>query len=429
MRKLIVSAEAYGFGPAAKLHTLCTELARRGLESHFVGHDVALAFTAANPSAFGSIRPVRTMTELAAVPPDGVGAALSVMDPFLVLWASWHGVPCVYVDSLYWMWQWPPERAAHLRRTAAELRAGPDVAAALRRLSAVPMHDSQYIAHSLSTVSCAQRSPGTDSRASRLADHGRVTVVDAVVDLSHRSPADRTSWLATTSGLLNPLVPLELALSWLRSTARLIEQAARRSEGDEPVLLAGNPEVLDAAADLASDRVRLAPLDHTATLRAMNEAMACLTPPGLTTMLESAAYGTPVLLLPEQHYGHFRNYQELSRAGSLDAFPESLVHTRVSRTAESDVIEETRAIARQLRQHEAEHDHVWSRMVSALASGMTAARLDGQRLHAAQEAVILGFAGGYSGTAQVADVLEAVLGRGGTPLRPGDVADPLPTRG
>jgi hypothetical protein len=408
MPRLLVTAEAFGFGPASKLHAICLELARRGFENHYVGQDVSLTFVQANRRAFASVVPVKEMSELAAVLPDGIDAAVSVMDPYLALWAGIHGVPCVYVDSLYWLWRWSAGEEAELQATAAALLSCGEVDAAFRRLSAIPMHNSQYVAHSLSTVTCAQRSPATVDRAGRVQGHRRVEVIDAIVDLSHREPATPSAWLATTSGLLNPLIPIELAVRWLQISMQMIDEAARLSGSDEPVTLAGNPDVLEHAANV-SDHVYVVPLDHHGTLRAMSTAIACITPPGLTTMLECAAYGTPLIFLPEQHYGHIRNYREISQCGAPGIFPQSLLDTRVSRQAEQDVMAETRLIMDQLTLHFDKRDDVWSDMVEAMAWGMEKARRNRAVLHMAQEAAIRAFVGGYSGVSQIAGILESLL--------------------
>jgi hypothetical protein len=66
---------------------------------------------------------------------------------------------------------------------------------------------------------------------------------------SHAFPKQ---WLATASGLLNPLVPMELAINWVRIVARLIDEAANASGSTEPILLAGNPVILTPASEIVS---------------------------------------------------------------------------------------------------------------------------------------------------------------------------------
>lgn len=409
MTRILVTAEAFGFGPPSKLHAICVELAKRGIDSHYAGHGTSLTFARSNYQAYTSITPVAEMTELASIRPDGFDAALSVMDPFLALWAGFHGLPSVYVDSLHWFWRWPPEDTADFERTAMKLLSAQNAAEALEGLATVPMHASQYIAHHLSTKACAQRSPGTAGRINGMPNLRDVEVVEAIVDLSHRKRNRPDFWLATASGMLNPLVPADLAVRWLRIAAELITEAAEASGSDEPLTLAGNPEVLTEATSIAPERLQLIPMDHANMLQSLNGAVACLAPPGLTTVLECAAYGTPLIFLPEQHYGHLTNYLQISRCGNASAFPHALVNAELTRKVEADILTETRAILNDLDRYFCERGAAWSRMVSAMADGMMRARHDRQRLRTAQGNAVRDFAGGYSGAIQVANVVESLL--------------------
>jgi hypothetical protein len=466
MTKVLVTAEAFGFGPASKLHAIGVELARRGIEAHFVGSAAALTFATSNADTYASITPMDEMTALAAIDPDGYDAAISVMDPFLPLWSTMHGIPCVYVDSLYWFWQWYPERERELQEQAAVLRSLSDVAKALAALDAIPMHDGQYIAHHLSTVNCAQRAPRAAARTRTIRGVENVHVVDAIIDLSHRRPAPPRQWLATTSGMVNPLLPEDLAVEWVRIVARLLEEAADASGVDEPIVLAGNPVILGLAGDVASDRIRPTPMGHRAMLRAMNDSFACLTPPGLTTLMEGAAYGVPILFLPGQHYAHLSNYHEIVACGDPDAFPHGLATAArngsnggpsnrgssdggssdgglwnggssnggssnggssnggssnggssnggSSNGGSSDAatpLDGTLSVSDHLRHQYAERGEVWSRMVSGLAAGMRRVREDRRALCTAQDRVVRSFVGGYGGTAQVVDLVQSAVDR------------------
>jgi hypothetical protein len=409
MTKVLVTAEAFGFGPVAKLHAICVELARRGFECDFVGSAAALTFASSNERTFSSITALDEMTEIAAIDATGYDAAISVMDPFLALWSSKHGIPCVYVDSLYWFWQWSPEREPTLLDQAALLRSMPSAAYALAALDRIPMHDSQYIAHHLSTVTCAQRAPKAMDRTRILRGIGNVHLVDAIIDLSLRRPGCPAHWLATTSGMLNPLVPTELAVDWVRVVAHLIEEAADDIGTAKPILLAGNPAVLALADDVASDRIQPIPMDHDAMLHVMNESLACLMPPGLTTLMESAAYGVPVVFLPEQHYAHASNYREVVACGGSAPFPHALANPDADGPRPGSQLDETLSVLGRLCEHFDEHGAVWSRMVSGLASGMRRVLDDRYGLWAAQDSAVRRFVGGYNGSAEVADVLQAAV--------------------
>jgi hypothetical protein len=407
--KIIATAEAFGYGPASKLHAICSAVAREHAASHVVGNDTALTFARSNAGTYASVRSVHDMTELAAISPDSFDVAVSVMDPFLVTWAAYQGVPCVYVDSLYWFWDWAGITADDLRAATLAVTGASSVAGALEATARLPMHLSQYVANHLCSVACVQRTDAASAPARRVPDHPDVRIVDAIVDLSHRRPEPADIWLATTSGMLNPLVSVDLAATWLRTVGALLGAAAELGGCTEPMVLAGNPEVLERAAPDLPDRLEPVPLGHAGLLEHLNRAVACLAPPGLTTTLECAAYGTPVIFLPEQHYGHLANYRLLTSDGGEPGYPEALLSTRARRSVEQDMSVETASLIRQLDAHRAQRSDVWSDLVRSVADGMRRAREDRSRMAAAQDDLVRGMVDGYTGAAQVCDAVHSVL--------------------
>jgi hypothetical protein len=401
----MTSAEAYGFGPASKLHSICDGFARDDAEFHYVGTGVAHHFVNSNAEPFASVRHVRTMTELAELPATGFDAALSVMDPYLTVWASWHGIPCVFVDSLYWFWQWHPDEEDELRALAESLRAAATAEEALHRFADVPMHQGQYIAHYLSTMRCAQRAPLASRRAEEIRGLGPVEIVDAIVNTSRLEAAAPSHVLASASGLLNPLIPVDAATTWVRSVATLIKEAVERCGTRLPVIFAGNREVLELTRDLVSPSFQVVPMRHVEFLTSLNAATACLIPPGLTTMLECGAYGAPFILLPEQHYGHFANFREMIECGGADTFPEALIGTRLDVRTGADLGTGSRRLISVLDQHRRERTPVWSQMVDSVATGLAWIVDDRTRAQKAQRVALQTFAGGYSGVADIAALL------------------------
>ncbi len=406
--KLITSAEAFGYGPAAKLQTICSEIGRHGGVSHFFGHDAALTFAQSNSDTYASITPVDDMTDLAAVSPDDFDVAISVMDPFLVAWAAYHRLPCVYVDSLYWMWDWTGLSEADMRPAADAITGAASAGEALRAMAGVEMHPSQYLAHHLCTTACVQRAPGASARAEKLRGHPNVRLVDPVIDLGHRTAARPHSWLVTTSGLLSPVVSIELAVSWVRSACALVDEAAALCGADEPMVVTGNPEVLAGAASLIPDRFEAVPLNHEGVLKQLDHAIGCLAPPGLTTILEAAAYGTPVIFLPEQHYAHLANYRLVTPDPGRPRYAEGLMSIRTDHSTDDDIAVDTKSLIVQLEAHHTRRTTAWAAMVRSLADGMTEAREHRSRVAAAQAELVGELFGGPTGAEEVHRVVKSV---------------------
>jgi hypothetical protein len=147
--------------------------------------------------------------------------------------------------------------------------------------------------------------------------------------------------------------------------------------------------------------LEIKPLNRIGLLRALNSAIGCLTPPGLTTLLEAAAYGVPLILLPEQHYAHLANYELISRRTTGRAFPEALIGTRVEVGHDDDMLAKTEELIRGLATHCKERTSLWHELVDAVAQGMSDIRADRTAVAAAQDAAIRRFVRGYNGTSQV----------------------------
>lgn len=48
-------------------------------------------------------------------------------------------------------------------------------------------------------------------------------------------------------------------------------------------------------------------------MKLLNKTKALILPPSITSILEASEYGVPIILLPEEHDGHYPNYLELKR--------------------------------------------------------------------------------------------------------------------
>ncbi|WP_157549972.1 hypothetical protein [Microbacterium sp. Leaf161] len=268
------------------------------------------------------------------------------------------------------------------------------------------MHTAQFMANCLSTITCAQMAGDRDCR--RVPDHDVVHHVEGIVDLSQRASVPRDMWLASTAGLTNPLMNDQRAAEWIYTVAELLMDASDSAGTSAPIVLAGNPLHLRAMRSLPR-RIELRPLSHKDTLTTLNRAIGCLTPPGLTTVLESLAYDTPVLFLPEQHYGHHANYARITGVdGPSEVFPDALVGTRKMRVASADAMAETKELGALLRECSMNRGAMWDDMVDSLARGMRSA-MRGEDLVSRQQQELQRLAGGIDGVHQVVDAVETVL--------------------
>lgn len=316
MRTIIASAEPYGFGPVSKLAAICRMLRNSGYMIHFVGSGTAFTYASVEPEAFdtATLGGANEMSRLLGE--TGSLIALSAMDPLLPLCARTRGVPSVYVDSLFWMWDWPDEEALDASWQREILHGDGDWENTLSRMS---MPEAEYVGHRASTVSAVQRTPSTLDAADRPSSLLPVVETGAIVDTSRIASSPRSHWLVSLSGLTNPLVSTEQAVAWADATVKIFVDSVKRADlAGAPIHLTGNAQVLSHLE--TSPDVFFRPRTSGEVLELMNGALGCFTPPGLTTLFECAAYACAVIPGPPQHYAHETILREFAD-GDLRAFP------------------------------------------------------------------------------------------------------------
>lgn len=402
---VLASAEPYGFGPISKLTALSSELLRRGHEVNFVGTGTALDFAANNWQSFSAVETTYEPSALNRVVPERPDVVLSVMDPILIAWASANGLPSVYVDSLFWAWDWPSTTWAVWSSVAVEianLRSAADAVAAIR---ALPMHAAQFVAHQIASISCVQQTGYATDRVTVTAHIGDVRPVEAIVDLTERSAAPRSGWLASTSGVLSELLSFPAAVSWTTAMTSLLEDAIAGIDLTGPVVLAGNQRVLKDSRPVKDERIVKTPLSHRDLLQQLNRSVACIAPPGLTTLLEAVGYATPMILLPAQHYGHTANLRMVNGDADPPAFPGAFLPVGAP-AAGVDVQEATSYLLGALDEAERDRGSTWGRLVDALTAAMVAAEADSATMASRQQHAITGLVAGFDGVHQVVDAIE-----------------------
>lgn len=410
-RKVITSAEPFGFGPVSKLRSVGALLRAEGWEPDFVGAGTALSYARDESEVFGTVTELRSVTELRHLDASEYAAAVSVMDPFLAVWAAHNKLPCLYVDSLFWFWGWPDQEVLRGHWDAVM---GPDVsiAEALEALQGLSMPAAEYVGHRSATVSCVQRTPSTPSVSDAVQDIAPVVLTGAIVDLSRRRDVSRDVWMVGLSGLLNPLITVEEATLWADAALRFVDEAFTAAGiPDAKVCLTGNTEVI-AGLEHIPPRFGFEARDAEAVLDLFNRAHACLTPPGLTTMLESLAHDCPVIPLPPQHYGHERILGEFSDHDA-QAFPQAATAALLGVEATGDAAADTRRLIRAFHASSEAGGEPWPSMVASMAAGLRRALDSRETVLDRQRSIVTGFIGGFSGAQETAAAFETMQGVGG----------------
>ncbi|MGC4889575.1 hypothetical protein [Micromonospora sp. DT227] len=140
-------------------------------------------------------------------------------------------------------------------------------------------------------------------------------ITDVGPEPADAGPADRAGapWVASLGGLLNPYPGSQHV--YLAQVLRLVADA---SAGPPVVLTSAG--AIDRFGDLFAG-VDARSLSHDAALALFRRAGAVLAPPGLTTILELAQLGRPMLPLPPENYSQVLNLRRLLRHHGTELGP------------------------------------------------------------------------------------------------------------
>jgi len=314
-KSILIGAQFWAYGPAGKACAIAHELKKTGVNVSFAGTQTSYqmcrdsghfdeTFKVDNPYEYEKINKF-----------DGV---VSVMDPYLALYAHKNNMPLVYADSMSWFWRWNSfnNEATTWIDKIKEMSfvEGCDL------ISSLEPDQRQLLAHLLSDEIYTQGPPQTI-----LQTKFKVKNAGAIIDLSYIQKQTRDTVLISLSGSISPATNLESTLMYVEMIFDLLSDKLQKWPHASRFVLTGNPTVIDAIQK-HPDFIELKALNHPEFLTELNRALAVLIPCGFTTIYESLAYGAPVALLPENHNGHVYEYLTITRSlqENRKIFPQAL---------------------------------------------------------------------------------------------------------
>lgn len=314
---VLASAQPFGFGPVAKLVGLVGHLAP--LPVTFVGRGIALRYARVNDDHFAGVFEedlfdARTARRLAA----DCAAAISVMEPNLVYACVRAGRPVHFFDSLFGFWQ--TERGLpELARIAQVVRTGSD-AEAEYTFRALPVHEAMLVSHLIATASYAQTLPGVAERIATLALLGVETIratgpmldVDWLHGLRSDAPPCSRTLLVNLGGFTNAFLDYTTRGSYIDIMLRWLIGRAESSRDFDEVMVCSGAFADPSIKAVNGTRLQVGMLPHADLLDVLATRPVYLAAPGLTSLHEAVTLGVPVMLLPDQHYGHTHNRRSLA---------------------------------------------------------------------------------------------------------------------
>lgn len=285
MKKIICTAEAFGYGPVSKLLAVCSKLTRH--ELHFFGSDVAMElarhedfFTTVNPCGFNGTGEGESYS--AAV--KSADLVINVLKPDILDLTAGIDTPNVYIDSLFWMWDRIPDPCKEVDR---------------------------YV---------IQQFPGIENKINEMGNGIKhIDTVNPIVDRSLLQTREREETvLINLSGLETPFAKFGETLKYHEPVARCIARAAARSKWKK-IIVSGNANVMKYLQQIhGHDRLTFQHLSHSQFLELLNRVGLLVTSPGLTATYEALVYNTPIRFLPAQNYSQALMQEKYKQNGFAD---------------------------------------------------------------------------------------------------------------
>lgn len=335
--KIVASAFPFGYGPASKLLVIAKQLRNSDSSTSidFVGYDIALSFAQQNSQYYNQIIP---FDDIKKVDPYQYDLAISVMNPYLIIWAYLNDIQTIYIDSLFWFWEWDSRRLKIADDLLEKIRDKNAVfSEILTLIKPLNSHELKYVAYQLSTHNLTQSFAETKQKDAKNNIKARVNrkAIGPIVDINHiKHGVKRNNVLISLAGTYSPLNREQEALLYADLALAALDDFVNKLPDEIDVVMTVNPDLVDKITP-SNKRIKVTSLSHDEFLENLNTAKLLFAPAGVTTIYESAYYDVPIFFLPEQHDGHYKNYARLTRDGEHGAiFPNLLFNTRLEHKEE-----------------------------------------------------------------------------------------------
>lgn len=315
--QVVFTADPYGYGPASKAKTVAEYLRRSDVDVslRYFAEGTALDFGELNSEVYDELVDIEDRDVYTCIEESDADLLISVMEPEPVIAAHIQGIPTITVDELFWFWEFSDPLAV-----VEEIRDRQSDSASLRTyFDELTGNDLDLAAHAVADQSFLQVYPSETQRGEVTDTVGDVTVVNPIVDTGAYDPdGERDCIIVSLCGQLNPAVTREKAVRYAEAVLSILSPKldCLDEHGFEPIV-AGHPDVV---ADL-NTRFRATTLEHSEWLSTLNRAVGLLCPPSIGSVYEAVMYDVPVFFIPEQHPGHWPEFDRLSSAGDDNSFP------------------------------------------------------------------------------------------------------------
>jgi hypothetical protein len=285
MARIICDADPFCYGPAATLLAVVKCLITSGHHITFIGTGTALELVGRQAGI--SVIPCDTASTTACLQAlEVVGGAdllLSVLGNASIRAASERRIPVAYVDVLFWVW--PSAVEEHLRNA-----------------------DMYFIENDFESA----------DKLNRMKEVIRNPfLVGPIIDTSFSSTMNKgNELLISYGGVDSPATRSGLDTQYHITMTQLLLEALESGNPFSRVWVAAGERAVDGLKrQFSATAVQFVSLSHEDFLRRLSVSRCLLTQPGLSTPLESFAYGTPTFFLPPMNYSQVLQLRRFEAEG------------------------------------------------------------------------------------------------------------------
>lgn len=301
-KKVLIGAQSWAYGPAGKASAIAHSMKNNGVVTEFVG--TTTSYLLCDKSGhFDKLHECNSLADYEKLDKKQYSAVISVMDPFLALWAYKNNLPVYYADSMSWFWIW--DNAEEVYELLPKFKEN-DLSFGFSLLEKMKPDHRQLVSHLISERIYSQGKP-------QIVEQTSVKAINAgsLIDLSYQKKSLRDTVLISLSGGISPATNLESAVNYANLVMDLLIDKIKEWPLATRFVITGHPDVI-ANIKKTDISIELMALSHPQFLAELNRAVVVFVPCGFTTVYESLAYGVPVVLLPENHNGHVYEYLTIS---------------------------------------------------------------------------------------------------------------------
>ncbi len=302
-KKVLIGAQSWAYGPAGKASAIAHSMKNNNVVTEFVG--TTTSYLLCDKSGhFDKLHKCNSFADYENLDKRQYSAVISVMDPFLALWAYKNNLPLYYADSMSWFWIW--DKAEEVYELLPKFKEN-DLSFGFSALEKMKPDFRQLVAHLISERIYSQGKPQIVEQTSHKAINA-----GSLIDLSYQKKSLRDTVLISLSGGISPATNLDSALNYANLVIDLLIDKIKEWPLATRFVITGHPDVI-ANIKKPNPSIELMTLSHPQFLAELNRAVVVFVPCGFTTVYESLAYGVPVVLLPENHNGHAYEYLTISQ--------------------------------------------------------------------------------------------------------------------